>query len=78
MKHELSQRTINRLTQYHTILREYTKKEVINITSAQISNFFVLIYKSIEKKAKTWYNNIYRRKNGLALILESIRFFNMF
>lgn len=53
MKHELSQRTINRLTQYHTILREYTKKEVINITSAQISNFLKIDETQVRKDLKS-------------------------
>ncbi|MBR3605911.1 MAG: redox-sensing transcriptional repressor Rex [Candidatus Gastranaerophilales bacterium] len=53
MKHELSQRTINRLTQYHTILREYSKKDVINITSAQISNFLKIDETQVRKDLKS-------------------------
>ena len=53
MKHELSQRTINRLTQYHTVLREYSKKEVENITSAQISSFLKIDETQVRKDLKS-------------------------
>jgi len=53
MKHELSQRTINRLTQYHTILREYSKKEIQNITSAQISSFLKIDETQVRKDLKS-------------------------
>lgn len=53
MKHELSQRTINRLTQYHTVLREYSKKEIENITSAQISNFLKIDETQVRKDIKS-------------------------
>ena len=53
MKNELSARTINRLTQYHTILREYTKKDVVNITSAQISNFLNIDETQVRKDLKS-------------------------
>lgn len=52
MKQELSQRTINRLTQYHTILREYTKKDIKNITSSQISNFLKIDETQVRKDLK--------------------------
>ncbi len=53
MKHELSQRTINRLTQYHTILREYSKKDIVNITSAQISHFLKIDETQVRKDLKS-------------------------
>ena len=53
MKHTLSQRTINRLTQYHTILREYSKKNVENITSAQISSFLKIDETQVRKDLKS-------------------------
>ena len=53
MKHELSQRTINRLTQYHTILREYSKKDIVNVTSAQISNFLKIDETQVRKDLKS-------------------------
>ena len=53
MKHELSQRTINRLTQYHTILREYTKKDIVNVTSAQISYFLKIDETQVRKDLKS-------------------------
>ena len=53
MKHELSQRTINRLTQYHTVLREYSKKDIINITSAQISTFLKIDETQVRKDLKS-------------------------
>ena len=53
MKNELSARTINRLTQYHTILREYTKKNIVNITSAQISNFLNIDETQVRKDLKS-------------------------
>ena len=53
MKHELSQRTINRLTQYHTVLREYSKKEIINITSSQISTFLKIDETQVRKDLKS-------------------------
>lgn len=52
MKNSLSQRTINRLTQYHTILRDYAKKDVQNITSAQISNFLKIDETQVRKDLK--------------------------
>jgi len=52
MKHDLSQRTINRLTQYHTVLREYSKKEIENITSSQISNFLKIDETQVRKDIK--------------------------
>ena len=53
MKHELSQRTINRLTQYHTVLREFSKKEIENITSAQISSFLKIDETQVRKDIKS-------------------------
>lgn len=53
MKHTLSQRTINRLTQYHTILREYSKKQIENITSAQISSFLKIDETQVRKDLKS-------------------------
>ena len=53
MKHTLSQRTINRLTQYHTILREYSKKNIENITSAQISSFLKIDETQVRKDLKS-------------------------
>ena len=53
MKHTLSQRTINRLTQYHTILREYSKKDIENITSAQISSFLKIDETQVRKDLKS-------------------------
>ena len=53
MNHELSQRTINRLTQYHTVLREYSKKEIENITSSQISSFLKIDETQVRKDIKS-------------------------
>lgn len=53
MKSELSQRTINRLTQYHTILRDYSKKDIQNITSSQISNFLKIDETQVRKDLKS-------------------------
>jgi len=53
MKHELSQRTINRLTQYHTVLREFSKKEIENITSSQISSFLNIDETQVRKDIKS-------------------------
>lgn len=53
MKHILSQRTVNRLTQYHTILREYSKKDIENITSAQISSFLKIDETQVRKDLKS-------------------------
>lgn len=53
MKHELSQRTINRLTQYHTVLREYSKKDIESITSAQISSFLKIDETQVRKDLKS-------------------------
>lgn len=52
MKQELSQRTINRLTQYHTVLRDYSKKEILNITSSQISTFLKIDETQVRKDLK--------------------------
>ncbi len=53
MKNSLSQRTINRLTQYHSILRDYVKKDVKNITSAQISNLLDIDETQVRKDLKS-------------------------
>lgn len=53
MKNNLSQRTINRLTQYHTILREYVKKEIVNITSASISQLLDIDETQVRKDLKS-------------------------
>lgn len=53
MKHELSQRAINRLTQYHTILREYSKKQIRSITSSQISSFLKIDETQVRKDLKS-------------------------
>ena len=53
MKHELSQRAINRLTQYHTVLREYSKKDIENITSSQISLFLKIDETQVRKDLKS-------------------------
>ena len=49
---ELSQKTINRLTQYHTILREYIKKSLTNITSAKISEIIGIDESQVRKDFK--------------------------
>lgn len=53
MKNNLSQRTINRLTQYHTILREHVKKGIINITSASISQLLDINETQVRKDLKS-------------------------
>lgn len=53
MKNSLSARTINRLTQYHTILRDYTKRDIENITSAQISQFLKIDETQVRKDLKS-------------------------
>ena len=52
MKNELSQRTINRLTQYYTILRDYNKKDIKNITSSQISQLLGIDETQVRKDVK--------------------------
>ncbi|MBQ8848566.1 MAG: redox-sensing transcriptional repressor Rex [Candidatus Gastranaerophilales bacterium] len=52
MNNSLSQRTINRLVQYHTILRDYNKKEIVNITSAQISQLLGIDETQVRKDVK--------------------------
>ncbi len=52
MKSELSQRTINRLTQYYTILRDYSKKEIKNITSSSISSMLEIDETQVRKDLK--------------------------
>jgi redox-sensing transcriptional repressor len=78
MKQELSQRTINRLTQYHTILREFSKKEIENITSAQISYFLKIDETQVRKdiksinckgKCKVGYS-VYELKEAIETILD--------
>ena len=53
MKPELSQRTINRLTQYHTVLREYSKKEIENITSSLIASCLKIDETQVRKDLKS-------------------------
>ena len=53
MKSALSQRTINRLTQYYTILRDYSKKEIQNITSSQISQLLDIDETQVRKDIKS-------------------------
>lgn len=53
MNNTLSQRTINRLTQYHTILREYVKKNILNITSSQISTMLDIDETQVRKDLKS-------------------------
>ncbi len=53
MKNSLTQRTINRLTQYHTILRDYAKKDVENITSSQISLLLKIDETQVRKDVKS-------------------------
>ena len=53
MKNSLSQRTINRLTQYHTVLRDYAKKDIENITSALISQFLKIDETQVRKDLKS-------------------------
>lgn len=53
MKSTLSQRTINRLTQYYTILRDYSKKEIKNITSSQISQLLDIDETQVRKDIKS-------------------------
>lgn len=53
MKSTLSQRTINRLTQYYTILRDYSKKDIKNITSSLISNLLEIDETQVRKDLKT-------------------------
>lgn len=52
MKSTLSQRTINRLTQYYTILRDLTKKEVQSITSSYISQLLKIDETQVRKDIK--------------------------
>ncbi len=53
MNNTLSQRTINRLTQYHTILREYVKKNILNITSSNISALVGIDETQVRKDIKS-------------------------
>lgn len=53
MKNSLSQRTINRLTQYHTILRDYSKKGIENITSALIAQYLKIDETQVRKDLKS-------------------------
>lgn len=53
MKSELSQRTINRLTQYYAIIRDYSKKNIENITSSQISQFLKIDETQVRKDVKS-------------------------
>lgn len=53
MKNSLSQRTINRLTQYHSILREYSKKNIENVTSAQIAELLKVDETQVRKDVKS-------------------------
>lgn len=53
MKNNLSQRAIVRLTQYHTILRDYTKKNIKNITSSQISSLLEIDETQVRKDLKS-------------------------
>lgn len=53
MKNSLSQRTINRLTQYHTILRDYAKKDIEFITSSQISQLLKIDETQVRKDVKS-------------------------
>ncbi len=52
MKTTLSQRTINRLTQYYTILREFSKKNIDNVTSAVISSMLEIDETQVRKDLK--------------------------
>lgn len=52
MKNNLSQRAIVRLTQYHTILRDYCKKDIKNITSSQISSLLEIDETQVRKDIK--------------------------
>ncbi len=52
MKNNLSQRAIVRLTQYHTILRDYSKKKIENITSSQISKLLEIDETLVRKDIK--------------------------
>lgn len=78
MKNTLSQRTINRMTQYHTILREYVKKDIKNITSATISQLMDIDETQVRKdiksigckgKCKVGYN-VYELKEQIETILD--------
>ncbi len=53
MKSSLTQRAINRLTQYHTILRDYAKKGIKNITSSQISILLKIDETQVRKDVKS-------------------------
>ena len=53
MENSLSQRTINRLTQYHTILRDFAKKNIENITSIQIAQMLNIDETQIRKDIKS-------------------------
>ncbi len=52
MKSTLSQRNINRLTQYYTILRDYSKKNIQNITSSQIAELLNIDETQVRKDLK--------------------------
>lgn len=53
MKNSLSQRTINRLTQYYTILRDYSKKDIDNVTSSAISSLLGIDETQVRKDIKS-------------------------
>ena len=52
MKNTLSERAIVRLTQYYTILRDYKKRNVDNITSVQISQMLSIDETQVRKDIK--------------------------
>jgi len=53
MKNLLSERIINRLTQYHAILRDYAKKEISCITSSRISELLNIDETQVRKDIKS-------------------------
>lgn len=53
MKNSLSARAINRLTQYYVILRDYSKKNIENITSSQISQYLKIDETQVRKDVKS-------------------------
>ncbi len=53
MKNSLSQRAIVRLTQYHTILRDYAKKNIEYITSSSISKLLEIDETQVRKDVKS-------------------------
>ena len=52
MHNDLSAKTLNRLTQYYTVLRDYNKRNIANITSVEISHILKIDETQVRKDIK--------------------------